>query len=200
MKKFFVSSAVFITIIILLPMMVGAESDMSRINRERKEIGRALLEMQSDNWESLLQHYTYDIEYHDPIVSVNGIDMMSQFLARLFGSSPNLVTTIEDEICINDIYAASWTMDGYFNGVPYNAKGVSIFKFRSKSTMVYYQRDYYTEGDIMINIPGLDEPIEAFRTYYRCAVDPTFTCPFGQTIADAVSRDGVTGAEVPGRV
>jgi hypothetical protein len=69
-------------------------------------------------------------------------------------------------------------MAGAFDGVPYSAKGMSIVKFRPKETQAYYQRDYYTEGDIMINIPGLAEPTMAFRTYYRCAVDPTFTCPF----------------------
>ncbi len=30
---------------------------------------------------------------------------------------------------------------------------MSIIKFRPKSTDVYYQRDYYTEGDIMASIP-----------------------------------------------
>ena len=69
-------------------------------------------------------------------------------------------------------------MVGYFNDVPYSAKGMSVIKFRLKEAQVYYARDYYTEGDIMINIPGLDEPTEAFRTYYRCAVDPTFPCPY----------------------
>ena len=47
-------------------------------------------------------------------------------------------------------------------------------KFRPKETQVYYQKDYYTEGDIMITIPGLDEVAQQFRTYYRSAVDPTF--------------------------
>jgi len=178
MKKCIVTSAVLVVIILLLPMMVSAESDMSRINRERKAIGRALLEVQATNWPSLLQYYTDDIEYNDPIVSIQGIDMMSEFLARLFTSSPDLVTTIEDETCVNGIYAASWTMTGYFNDVFYTAKGMSIIKFRPSETQVYYQRDYYTEGDIMINIPGLAEPTEAFRTYYRCAVDPSFPCPY----------------------
>jgi hypothetical protein len=68
-------------------------------------------------------------------------------------------------------------MVGAFDGVPYSAKGMSIIKFRPRETQVYYQRDYYSEGDIMINIPGLAEPTEAFRVYYRCAADPTFPCP-----------------------
>jgi hypothetical protein len=76
------------------------------------------------------------------------------------------------------MYTATWTMYGAFNGVPYEAKGMSILKFRTRETQVYYQKDYYTEGDIMINIPGLDDPTLAFRTYYRCFVDPTFDCPF----------------------
>jgi hypothetical protein len=102
---------------------------------------------------------------------------MSEFLARLFASSPELVTTVEEETCINGIYTATWTMVGSFDGVPYSANGMSIIKFRPRSLKVYYARDYYTEGDIMINIPGLAEPTSAFRTYYRCAVDPTFDCP-----------------------
>jgi hypothetical protein len=64
------------------------------------------------------------------------------------------------------------------SGVPYEAKGMSIIKFRDKSTEVYYQRDYYTEGDIMAAIPGLDQAVGGFRTFYRCAVDPDFICPF----------------------
>ena len=84
------------------------------------------------------------------------------------------------------MYTATWTMRGVFiadhsnplnSGVPYEAKGMSIIKFRDKSTDVYYQRDYYTEGDIMTAIPGLDQAVGGFRTFYLCAVDPTFVCP-----------------------
>ena len=69
-------------------------------------------------------------------------------------------------------------MSGQFLGVPYEAKGISIFKFRPRTALVYYQRDYYSEGDIMATIPGLDQAVLGFRTDYRCAVDPTFDCPF----------------------
>ena len=194
MKKSILVFVLLAITILSLSAVVSAESDMSRLNRERMEVGRALLEMQSDNWPSLLEYYTDDIEYHDPIVSVDGIDMMSQFLNRLFVSTPDLVTTVEDEICINGVYAASWTMDGLFNGVPYIAKGISIMKFTRKSTKVYYQRDYYSEGDIMSTIPGLDEAIQGFRTYYRCAVDPDFDCPFPLPAA-AVSEYGMIGED-----
>ena len=158
MKKSILTSSVLASIILLLPVVTSAESDMSRINQERKEIGRALVEIQSTNWQSLLENYTDDIEYNDPIVTIEGIDVMTQFLGRLFGSSPDLITTVEDEICINGIYMATWTMDGAFDSSPYTARGMSIVKFRPGEIQAYYSRDYYTEGDIMINIPGLDAP------------------------------------------
>jgi hypothetical protein len=94
---------------------------------------------------------------------------------------------VEDEITIDGIYTATWTMNGIFiadpsdpenSGVPYEVKGMSINKFRDKSTDVYYQRDYYTEGAIMIAIPGLDQAAFGFRAFYLCAVDPNFVCPF----------------------
>jgi len=196
MKRFSLKSAVLVSIIMLLPALISAESDMSRLNRERIEVGRALLEMNAENWQSLLPHYTQDIEYHDPIVDIYGFDMMAQFLQRLLViSSPDLITTVEDEICINDQYMASWTMVGSFGGVPYSAKGTTIMKFRKRSTMVYYQRDYYSEGDIMANIPGLDEPLSMFRAYYRCAVDPTYDCPFGPANSELLPDAHSTGVD-----
>lgn len=153
--------------------------DANQLYEDRMEIGRALLEVQAGNVEEVLPYYSEDIEYHDPIVDIDGIDEMTAFLNQLIiGASPNLVTIVEDETLIDDIYSATWTMSGDFLDVPYEAKGISIFKFLPNSTQVYYQRDYYSEGDIMATIPGLDEAIGGFRAYYRCSVDPTFECPF----------------------
>jgi len=172
---------------ILMPAAASAESNSSHLNRERLEVGRALIEVTLDNLASVLSYYTDDIEYHDPIVDVYGIGDMTEFLYRLFGSTPDLITTVEDEVAIDGIYTATWTMRGTFiadppspvdSGVPYEAKGMSIIKFRDKSTDVYYQRDYYTEGDIMSAVPGLDQAVAGFRVLYLCTVDPSFECPF----------------------
>jgi hypothetical protein len=180
----------------LLTLTADAGSSMSRLNRERLTVGREILDMNAQNWESMLPYLTYDIEYHDPVVDIDGIELMTEFLYRLiFIGSPDLVTTIEEEICIDDMYMASWTMAGTFNGAPYEARGMTTLKFRPRSTMVYYWRDYYSEGDIMASIPGLDEAVWGFRAYYRCAVDPTFECPFGPPPAGASSRDMLTSRD-----
>ena len=155
-----------------------SNNDPQLLYQERLEIGRALLEVQAPNVNDVIPYYADNIEYHDPIVDINGIQDMTTFLNQLIvGASPNLVTTVEDETLIGDIYSATWTMSGDFLNVPYQAKGISIFKFLPNSAQVYYQRDYYSEGDIMATIPGLSEALGAFRMFYQCAVDPTYTCP-----------------------
>jgi len=164
----------------LLQACIEARSSTSRpvrLYQERKAVGRALLEVQLSNVDEVLPYYTDDIEYHDPIVDIYGIDEMTGFLYQLLGASPDLVTTIEDETLRGNVYSATWIMSGSFLGVPYEAKGISIFKFRPKTAQVYYQRDYYSEGDIMATIPGLNLAIGGFRDYYKCSVVPDFECP-----------------------
>ena len=181
MKKFILRLAMLAGIVIMLVPQscsdVDSNDDSDQLYQDRLEIGRALLEVQAPDVADVIPYYTDDIEYHDPIVDINGIADMTAFLNQLIiGASPNLLTIVEDETLIGDIYSATWTMSGDFLSVPYEAKGISIFKFMPNSTQVYYQRDYYSEGDIMATIPGLDEAIGGFRMYYRCAVDPTFDC------------------------
>ncbi|WP_303917825.1 nuclear transport factor 2 family protein [Draconibacterium sediminis] len=180
MKKSIKLLAILVGIIAFLIPQACSDVDKKdgELEQERLEVGRALLEMQASDVAELIPYYTDDVEYHDPIVDINGIQDMTAFLNQLIlGASPNLSTIVEDETLMDNTYTATWIMSGTFNGVPYQAKGISIFKFMPNSSQVYYQRDYYTEGDIMATTPGLDEAIMGFRTFYRCAVDPTFECP-----------------------
>lgn len=124
MKKIIGTSAL-LAYMMLLSFTAIAESDSNHINNVRKAIGRELIEVQSNNWADILPFYTDDIEYHDPIVTIKGINTMAQFLGR-FISPPDLVTTIEDETCINGIYTATWEMTGHFDSVPYTTKGMSV--------------------------------------------------------------------------
>ncbi len=189
MRKFIQAITIIGGIVIILITQACSKDDTPQLHQERLEIGRALLEVQAPGVAEILPYYTNDIEYHDPIVDINGIQNMTAFLNQLItAASPNLVTIVEDETLIGDIYSATWTMSGDFLSVPYQAKGISIFKFRPNSSQVYYQRDYYSEGDIMATIPGLNEAIGGFRMYYRCAVDPTFDCPLPPPSASTKSN------------
>lgn len=195
MKKLIPSFAMLAGIAAILVTQACSNDNSPQLHLMRLEVGRALLEVQAPDVDKVLPYYSDDIEYHDPIVDINGIEEMTAFLNQLIiESSPNLVTIIEDETLIDDTYSATWVMSGDFLGVPYQAKGISIFKFLPNSTTVYYQRDYYSEGDIMATIEGLDQAIGGFRTYYRCAVDPTFECPFSSpTLTPGKKSQQLTG-------
>jgi len=41
------------------------------------EIERAVIEGQFSNWPCVLAYYTDDVEYHDPIVHICGIETMA---------------------------------------------------------------------------------------------------------------------------
>ncbi|PWE00926.1 nuclear transport factor 2 family protein [Marinilabilia rubra] len=186
MRKFIHAFTMLAGIVMILISQACSKDDSTNLHQERLEIGRALLEVQAPNVDEVLPYYTDDIEYHDPIVDIYGIQDMTAFFNQLItDASPNLVTIVEDETLIDDIYSATWTMSGDFLNVPYQAKGISIFKFSPNSSQVYYQRDYYSEGDIMATIPGLDEAIGGFRMYYRCSVDPTYDCPLANVPLNA---------------
>ncbi|MCG8580395.1 MAG: nuclear transport factor 2 family protein [Bacteroidales bacterium] len=180
-----------------LDQIGGSKALNNKLNQERIKVGRALLEVTDGGIDEILPYYTDDIEYHDPIVDIYGIEHMTGFLYMLIeNSSPDLKTTVVEETLIDDIYSATWIMEGSFNGIPYKAKGISIFKFKPYSLQVYYQRDYYSEGDIMAEItnpdgtPGLDLVMFYFREQYRCSVVPDYPCslpPPSRTTVDMQS-------------
>ena len=194
MKKSIEAFVLLVTLMMILPARVNA--GMPQLYQERLEVGRALLEVQFANIEEVLPFYADDIEYHDPVVDIYGIDQMTGFLYRLLGAG-DLLTVIEDETLVGNTYSATWIMSGDFLGVPYQAKGISILKFSRKSSTVYYQRDYYSEGDIMATIPGLDLAIGGFRTVYRCAVEPDFDCPLNGPPAGSESEPGFEALDNP---
>ena len=162
----------------------GSKALSDKLNQERMKVGRALLEVTGGGIDEILPYYADDIEYHDPIVDIFGKEHMTGFLYQLIeNSSPDLETIVEEETIIDDVYSATWLMKGTFNGIYYEAKGISIFKFKPYSLKVYYQRDYYSEGDIMAtlsspdpNVPGLDQLMWFFREQYKCSVVPGYPC------------------------
>lgn len=183
MRKFIGALGVLVCLV-FVGVEAEAKSNSSNLNKERLEVGRALLEVTASNIDEILPYYTDDIEYFDPIVSIDGKAEMTEFLYRLFAGTPDLVTLVEDEIAVDDQYMATWEMVGTFfvdpsdpsTGVEYVAKGMSIIKFRPKTTDAYFQRDYYSEGDIMLAIPPLSPAISGFRELYRCIVEPNYVC------------------------
>ena len=175
MKKITVTTLLLAAGLLLIPALAGA--GRPQLYQERMEVGRALLEVQSTNVAAVLPYYTDDIEYHDPIVDIYGIEEMTAFLFQLFGSSPDLVTTSRTRRWSRASTRRPGPWSASSSASPTRPRASRSSSSAQKSAQVYYQRDYYSEGDIMATIPGLDVAITGFRTFYRCAVDPTFDCP-----------------------
>jgi hypothetical protein len=165
----------------LIPAAISMENAQMRMQKQNSSdqlvVGRQLVEINAGNWTEVLPFLASDYEYHDPIVDIYGPDTMTEFLGRLFAGSSNLFTIVKDETITDDIYMATWTMSGEFNGAPFSAPGMSIVKFVEGTTQTYYSRDYYTEGDVMLGVPELADAVLGFRHYYRTAVDPTYVSP-----------------------
>jgi hypothetical protein len=111
-----------------------------QINNDQLTIGRQLVEIHADNWTNVIPFLEDSYEYHDPIVDIFGPDTMATFLGQLFAGSSELFTIVEDETLADDIYMATWTMSGSFNGAPFSAPGMSIVKFIEGTTQTYYSR------------------------------------------------------------
>ena len=47
----------------------------------------------------------------------------------------------------------------------------------------------------MLGVPELAEAVLGFRTYYQCAVDPTFDCPLDPTQGDGSLEDAMAPVE-----
>ncbi|WP_430817882.1 nuclear transport factor 2 family protein [Carboxylicivirga sp. RSCT41] len=151
-----------------------------KLLKKQLSVGRLLVQLDADNWPTIIPYLADNYEYHDPIVDIYTPATMADFLGRLFSQSQDLITVVEDETLVDDIYMATWTMTGVVNGAVIEAPGMTIVKFKRGTTELIFSRDYYSEGDIMIGIDQLSQAVMGFREYYLCAVDPKHDCQLGQ--------------------
>ncbi|WP_430817881.1 nuclear transport factor 2 family protein [Carboxylicivirga sp. RSCT41] len=119
MKKFSHALAMLAGMILILStpsceyldQIGGSKAMNSKLNQERIKVGRALLEVTGGGIDEILPYYADDIEYHDPIVDIYGIEHMTGFLYMLIeNSSPDLKTEVIEETLVDDIYSATWIM------------------------------------------------------------------------------------------
>jgi len=92
-----------------------ANAGRPQLYQQRLEVGRALLEVHFANVDEVLPHYADDIEYHDPIVDIYGIQDMTGFLYQLLGAG-DLLTVIEDETLVDGTLQSYYSRDYYTEG------------------------------------------------------------------------------------
>lgn len=75
MKKLIQAFALLVGIFMILP--THANAGRPQLYQQQLEVGRALLEVHFANVDEVLPYYADDIEYHDPIVDIYGIQDMT---------------------------------------------------------------------------------------------------------------------------
>ena len=110
--------------------------------------------------------YCKDVTYRDPVLSLHGVEQVVSFLDHLLRQSLDHELVIIDEVHGADAYSATWVMTGAFLGFPYEAPGMSLFRFRPGQDRICYQRNYYSEGDLWANVPSQRATVAAFRRFF----------------------------------
>jgi len=134
----------------------------SALDTERLENARKAVLVTEADYLDVLPLYTDDMIYQDPVVDLSGMQSFRSFLEQLWEFSPVYGLEIYDEVYDGNtgVYMAYWKMAGRNTvtlvrtiEVEYEALGMSIIKFRPGETLVYFQRDQYSEGDLWSGIP-----------------------------------------------
>lgn len=140
------------------------------LDTQRIEHARNALTVSPDTIATVPTIYTEDMVYKEPLLTVNGIDEMVSFLEKLLELTPDYVLAIDTEVYDGETYSATWVMKGSFAGFSYEAPGMSIVKFHPGGNKIYFQRDYYSEGDVWANVPNYGDTVKELRDIFEDAV------------------------------
>ena len=142
----------------------------------RAATARALVDVEADNYESVINYWAEDIIYKEPVLTNSGRQEMLDYLAAVFGGSyygfpSDKAVTVKDELIKTHpddsaTYIATMEWSATLGTAFYIQTGMSIIKFRPGEGCPYYQRDYFTEGDTWWNLPPWQPDVMVSRTAY----------------------------------
>lgn len=152
----------------------------------RLETARALVSVNADTYDSVINFWTEDVTYKEPVLTNHGREEMLEYLEAVYGGSPygfplDKAVTIKDELYKTHedgsmTYMATIQWSGTFGTAFFFQKGMSIVKFRPGEGCASYQRDYFTEGDTWWNIPIWQQDIRTARETYIVLFGLTGRC------------------------
>lgn len=157
--------------LLLLTGLIGASAlQATEFSSRRLEIAREVMLYNETNWKQALRHYTDDLVYEDPILRVQGTEDMNVLMGNLFAHTRQQLT-IEDEVFSGDRYMATWSiaMTYIYSGErtqDFVIRGSTLLRFNGKDEVVFH-RDYYSDADILADIPVMGAVVKQFRKAHR---------------------------------
>ena len=143
------------------------------IDDQRVINARRMMVVDADDFDDIIDLWADDINYQDAVVDIFGKEDFYDFLSKLFVFMTEYALEIDDEVYQGDSYMCTWRMYGKSQPniatapeVPFDAKGMSIMKFRPGEVQPYYHKDLFTEGDIWSEIPYLGVYVRVMRELY----------------------------------
>jgi len=136
----------------------------------RVETARRIVTPNANDWDEVICWCAEDIQYSETVARLDGRQAFGDYLQANFENSSDQETVIQEEVynTVDDefVYTATWIMTGNYDGFPYQVPGVSFIKFRAGEGCPYYARDYFTEGDIWVNVKPVTTLIKQMREEY----------------------------------
>lgn len=115
--------------------------------------------LNSDTMHLVDEFYDRDIEFHDPVVNIKGVDQMRKYYQNLYQHVKSIRFEFSDEVVDGDTHAAVWKMiliSGLNKGEPVELQGISHIKFGGLENKAIYHRDYFDMGQFVYeDIPVL---------------------------------------------
>jgi hypothetical protein len=91
------------------------------------------------------QFYREDVQFRDPLVSLQGREQLIDYYQRLFGAADDVHFAFGEHLQEADSHMLAWTMTvsaSHLNeGHPFHIDGVSHIKYAND--LVYFHRDYF---------------------------------------------------------
>ena len=115
-------------------------------------INRVFNEFNKDTQHLLDEFYAQDVEFIDPINSLNGLNDLKAYYAKMYKNVLTISFDITNEVIEEDTHVIMWTMEmtvkKFNKGKPVTTHGNSVLRFNGENKVVYH-RDYFDMGEML---------------------------------------------------
>ena len=109
-------------------------------------------DLSSDTMHLVEDYYAEDIEFHDPMVSITGVENMRNYYEGVYAGPEEVSFEYLSEIQVEQELVLIWRMtfvnDKFNKGRPVVVDGSSHIKFNDEGK-AYYHRDYFDMGEMV---------------------------------------------------
>lgn len=119
---------------------------------DKPNIEKFFNDLNKDTMHLVDEFYDENIEFHDPLINVQGRGQMRAYYKGLYDNVTSIKFIFSDEIVQGDSHVVAWKMimESKLNGgKPTELDALSHIKFGGPENKAIYHRDYYDMGQFV---------------------------------------------------